>query len=291
VRKAQQRAKSLGFNFALDPELWLRQPNVSAPAQPAPSAMRQAKDTSRRPVSECHEPWEWLFVAPLGGARPCCFASREVGNLRHQTVSQIWNGPVMVRLRGAIRDGYVDRVCRNAGCWFVRETERAFGVDAYDYRCEIDTEVSLRRDGRTDHCVDGWSEPEDWGVWSEGEVATLLLDLPEKPAGDLQLDLLCRAVGHERFPCSFVRVRVNGCDVARWEFQYPDSTEQSAWRTIDVRFDLLETRRLEVRFLVERPLSPQLWGRDDGRLLGVGLSAFKVRRAGGPPTHDGRPPT
>ena len=279
VRKAQQRAKSLGFNFELDPELWLRQPNATASTQPAPSEARRPKDTSRRPISECHEPWEWLFVAPLGGARPCCFASREIGNVRQQTVDQIWNGPTMVRLRGAIRDGYVDRVCRNAGCWFVRETERAFGVDAYDYRCEIDTQVNLSKDGRTDHCVDGWSEPEDWGVWSEGEVATLLLDLPEKPSGDLQLDFLCRAVGHERYPSSFVRVRVNGCDVERWEFRYPDSTEYSEWRTIDVRFGLIEARRLEVRFVIERPLSPRLWGRDDGRLLGVGLSAFKIRRA------------
>ena len=279
VRKAQQRAKSLGFNFELDPELWLRQPNATTSAQPAPSATRRPKDTSRRPISECHEPWEWLFVAPLGGARPCCFASREIGNVRQQTVDQIWNGPTMVRLRGAIRDGYVDRVCRNAGCWFVRETERAFGVDAYDYRCEIDTQVNVRKDGRKDHCVDGWSEPEDWGVWSEGEVATLRLDLPEKPSGDLQLDFLCRAVGHERFPSSFVRVRVNGCDVERWEFRYPDSTEYSVWRTIDVRFGLIETRRLEVRFVIERPLSPRLWGRDDGRLLGVGLSALKIRRA------------
>ena len=55
----------------------------------------------------------------------------------------------------------------------------------------------------------GRSEPEDWGVWSEGEIATLLLDLPEKPAGDLQPDLLCRSVGHERFPCSFAFERTS----------------------------------------------------------------------------------
>src|SRR5262249_35129333 len=171
-------------------------------------------------------------------------------------------------------------VCRNAGCWFVRETERVFGVDAYDYRCDVDTEVSLRKGGRTDHCVDGWSEPEDWGVWSEGEGATLLLDLAEKPATDLQLDVLCRAAGHERFPCSFIRVQVNGHELERWEFRYPESTEHSVWRPLHIPMDVVGTRRLEVRFLVEKPVSPCSWGKkDDGRLLGVGLSAFKVRRA------------
>lgn len=280
VRKAQQRALSLGFHFELDPELWLSQPNATAPAQPPPEAMRHPTKAARRPISDCHEPWEWLFIAPLGGARPCCFASREVGNLTEQTVDQIWNGPTMVRLRGAIRDGYVDRVCRNAGCWFVRETERTFGVDAYDYRCEIDTEVSLRKDGRPDHCVEGWWEPEDWGVWSKGEAATLLLDLAEKPSTDLQLEILCRAVGHERFPCSSVRLQVNGHELEHWEFRYPDSTEQSVWRGIHIPVDVVGTRRLEVRFLVEKPVSPSSWGKnDDERILGVGLSALKLRLA------------
>jgi hypothetical protein len=94
---------------------------------------------------------------------------------------------------------------------------------------------------------------------------------------DLQLDMLCRAAGHKRFPCSFVRVQVNGHELERWEFRYPDSTDHSVWRTIHVPIDIVGTRRLEVRFLVERPLSPRFWDGDDARLLGVGLSAFKLR--------------
>src|SRR5262245_10771368 len=71
-------------------------------------------------------------------------------------------------------------------------------------------------------------------------VETLLLDLPAKPAGSLQLDVLCRR-------------GVDGCGGARGSFRYPESTEQSVWRTINLRSDVLETRRIEVRFLVERP--------------------------------------
>jgi hypothetical protein len=34
-------------------------------------------------------------------------------------------------------------------------------------------------------CSSGWSEPERWGIWSDAETATLLLHLPDSPAGIL----------------------------------------------------------------------------------------------------------
>lgn len=149
---------------------------------------------SRRPISDCHEPWEWLLVDSAGWVQPCCWASGRLGNLHEHTIEELWNGPDMVRLRGAIRDGFVDRICRGAGCSFVRDTEKAFGVEAYDYRCRVDEEISLRADGRTEHCVAGWSRPEKWGVWSDGHKATLLLDLDRRPSPDLRIELLCRGL-------------------------------------------------------------------------------------------------
>jgi hypothetical protein len=196
-----------------------------------------------------------LFVGPLGHVQPCCFASESVGNLNDESIDDIWNGPTMVRLRSSIRDGYIDRVCRNAGCKYVRDTESTFGRDAYDFRCESDTEISLCESGGTKHCFSGWSPPEHWGVWSEGEVALLLVDLPERPISDLQLDILCRGVGHEHLR-SVVHVEVNGREMDCWHFCYPDSTEQSAYRTIDIPVELMESNRVEVRFLIERPLCP-----------------------------------
>ena len=97
-------------------------------------------------------------------------------------------------------------------------------------------------------------------MWSEGEVATFPLDLPEKPAGSVQLDVPCCGDRH------------------------PESTEQGVWRTIDVRSDLLETRRIEVRFLWKGRVAAAL---GSGRRTTLGLSAFKVRCADGRLANDG----
>jgi hypothetical protein len=39
----------------------------------------------------------------------------------------------------------------------------------------------------------------------------------------------------------------------------------------------MTNNRVEVRFCIETPFSPKLWGTDDGRLLGVAVSALTVR--------------
>jgi hypothetical protein len=74
-----------------------------------------------------------------------------------------------------------------------------------------------------------------------------------------------------------VRVEVNGREMHCWYFYYPDSIEQSIWRTVDVPTELMTNNRVEVRFCIETPFSPKLWGTDDGRLLGVAVSALTVR--------------
>jgi hypothetical protein len=230
----------------------------------------------RRPISDCHLPWEWLLVDPLGAVQPCCWATKSVGNLKEQTVGEVWNGPDMIRLRRSIVDGYIDRVCRHAGCKFVRDTEKAFGADAYDFRCPLNEEVSLRDNGRPDHCLAGWSVPESWGIWSEGETATVILDLAEKPTANFRLEILCRGAGCEHIPMSFVGVRINGRQLDRWEFNFPDTFKESHWRVIQVPAELVASSRVELQFLIESPMSPRLWGREDSRLIGIGLSALRV---------------
>ena len=233
----------------------------------------------RRPISECRQPWESIVVDPLGGVQPCCFASHQVGSLKENTVEEIWNGVRMVRLRGAIRDGFVDAVCRNASCAFVRETERLYGFDSYDCRCEPNVVIATNESCRTGFCVSGWSCPEDWGIWTNNRDALLVLVLPGAPATDLTLELHCRGVGHANDPCRKVRVEVNGRESVCWDFHYPDETEASRWRAIDISADLVTTRRLEIGFRIENPVCPQSWGAQDGRQVGFGLSAIKVTTA------------
>jgi hypothetical protein len=242
---------------------------------------------NRRPISNCHEPWEWLLVDAAGWVQPCCWASEQLGNLHEQTIEQIWNGPDMVRLRGAIRDGYIDRICRGAGCSFVQDTVQAFGAEAFDdYRCCFDQEINLRASGRTEHCVSGWSRREEWGVWSDGHKATLLLDLEQRPTSDIRVELLCRGAGHERHPTVSIGIEVNNAPIDRWEFHYPESTERSVWRHLIVPADLVPTRRLAFGFVIAGPIRPSALDIPDDRLLGIGLSAVRVVAKDGPAYED-----
>jgi hypothetical protein len=232
---------------------------------------------TRRPIQDCHHPWKWLNIDVQGFAKPCCHATLALGNITEQSIEEIWNGDLLVRLRGAIRDGYIDPICRHAACTFVRDTEAAFGLEAYNFRCELDREYSISNIGSGSlFCSSGWSDPEYWGVWSDGKKATLDLDIPTNPSGDLGLKVLCRGAGNKNHTPSDIQVEVNGYQLDRWEFRHPESTEASVWKTTTIPAHISDRSRLEVCFLIERPMSPTLWCVEDARQLGIGISALVV---------------
>jgi hypothetical protein len=234
-----------------------------------------------RPIQDCTYPWLWLVIDSHGVARPCCHASAHVGNINEQSIDEIWNGDLLIRLRGAIRDGHIDPICRHAACAFVQDTEAAFGADAYKFPCELDKRyvVSDVGSGRN-FCSSGWSDPEYWGVWSDGERATLDLVMAEHETADLLLNVLCRAIGNKDHPPPEIRVKVNGHELDRWKFRYPEDIEEAAvWKTTIIPAHIGAPRHLDVCFIVERPLSPALWMGEDVRQLGIGISALVVSRA------------
>jgi Iron-sulfur cluster-binding domain len=235
---------------------------------------------TRRPISECHHPWEWLVVDPLGWVRPCCYASRPIGNLNDQTIEELWNGADMVRLRASIRDGYINKVCRHAACSFVRNTEKAFGAEAQDFRFPINEEVSANDMSETDHFVSGWSSPEAWGIWTDGPEAALRLDLTGTVGGSGNLNILCRGIGHEIAPKRTVQILINNRKLATWQFLHPHETTKMEWRTLNIPHDVIANGMLEILFRIDKPISPRAWGVDDGRSLGFAFSAMKVSVAG-----------
>jgi len=234
----------------------------------------------RRPIKECHLPWEWLVVDINGLARPCCWATKPIGNLKEQKIEDMWNGHEMVRLRGSIRDGYIDQVCQNAPCHFVRDTEQAFGVYAYDFRIPVDTEVMVNDKSEIANCVSGWSNPEPWGRWTEGQEAKLRFDLGDDFTGACRLQLFCRAAGHELSPERSIKALVGNREIESWLFSYPEEMEGTYWRSLDISADAISGGKIEVLLRIENPVSPRSWGVDDGRMLGLGVSAIKVSVAG-----------
>jgi hypothetical protein len=232
----------------------------------------------RRPIANCRAPWTWLYVDLAGNARPCCFASTShyFGNVKDLTIEEIWNGPDMVKLRAAIRDGYVHPACRHAGCAHVRDTERLFGAESYDVRAPLDTEISLHTDN-SNYCYSGWIYPDPSCICSNSSEASLHIKPIDAPIDtDLQLNILCRGVVHELFPLQRVRILLNNQTTSYLTFVYPAMTNLFIWQTIHIPAALLDNNLLDVRFVIEEPVPSEYFGTNGLGRLGIVLSAFRI---------------
>ncbi len=197
---------------------------------------------SRRRIP-CNVPWSWLHVDALGNARPCCFATRYVGNLVEQPLDAVWNGPHMQRMRGALRDGYVDRFCRDSGCAPVQAALAEHGVDALDFRCDLDVVVEVGAASPSNHCVDGWMHAEYWGVRTRVPSARLIVDLTASLRGDAKMLFLCRRAGEETGRLLDVSLEVNGEQGAEWSVG-----RTCTWQVLTIPASLVRDQRIDVRF-------------------------------------------
>ncbi len=77
---------------------------------------------STETVKDCLNPWKRMVVYADGSVRPCCFATRTVGNLNHQSFDEIWNGQDMRRLRLYCEEDAISPVCANSVCKYVQNT-------------------------------------------------------------------------------------------------------------------------------------------------------------------------
>jgi hypothetical protein len=124
----------------------------------------------------------------------------------------------------------------------------------------------------------GWSQPEAWGVWSEGPRAELSVPLDARPIEPLSLSLevgafVPRDHGKQRIQCW-----INGVLADVWEFTAEAGT---GWRQVPVPAPAMElarsTLQLSVRFEIGVPGSPKSQGLgQDSRALGVALNHLKL---------------
>jgi hypothetical protein len=194
-------------------------------------------------------------------------------------MDEIWNGPSMQRLRDSVRDGYVDPICQNAACNFVRETQRVFGRNAY-FRCELEREYRLEPAEKALRlCAFGWSYPEQWGLWSAGERAGLNLECQWDHSRQLQMHILCRGAGYVGHSSTASRLLVNDHELGYWEFSGESWTDQLSWRSVAIPGSIVAGPEIEVNFVIERPFSPSQAGLPDIRELGIGIAAIRLSQA------------
>jgi len=126
--------------------------------------------------------------------------------------------------------------------------------------------------------LSGWSHPENWGTWTEGKEAILVLQLPVALPRKLILAVRARAI-KEKLP-QVVSVFVNAKNVGQWQF---DSQDEEVKCVAVLQQTALRGGVTYISFQVHHPLAPSSKrpskgerSRDD-RLLGMGLVQMEMR--------------
>lgn len=122
----------------------------------------------------------------------------------------------------------------------------------------------------------GWHPAEDWGVWSAGRRAWLIIPWPEKFSGRLKFELQATAFLHaERHPNQTIKVRCGRTEVTTIEFVAHEASKRIDF--IVVPDDCRKRNTFAVEFYISDPVSPASLGLgQDGRSLGIALQSITV---------------
>lgn len=136
-----------------------------------------------------------------------------------------------------------------------------------DLSLQADTDAYLRN---------GWSWREDWGVWSVGPRADILLPLEPGLLGK-ELTLTFQGVAYvdASHPTQSVQVMANGINIGEWQFEHPDNFLD---RTITIPPQVTTgTSGIVLQFVISKPSSPLSLGLSrDNRPLGIGIGKVEI---------------
>ena len=80
-------------------------------------------------------------------------------------------------------------------------------------------EIIFRNGGNASkYLIDGWSIPEDWGVWTDGPKSRMVMKLTELPEKDILLSAQVIPYINKKHPEQRVFIAVNGEPVGNWFF-------------------------------------------------------------------------
>lgn len=124
----------------------------------------------------------------------------------------------------------------------------------------------------------GWSRPESWGVWSNGEDIPLILPLRETLRGSaVKLRVEGVAYVEAVSPERRVEILVGETLLDSWVFEHP---QNRFVRDITLPADVTSGEDpLILTFRIQNPVSPLSLGLSgDGRMLGIGLYEVRIER-------------
>jgi hypothetical protein len=122
----------------------------------------------------------------------------------------------------------------------------------------------------------GWSTAENWGTWSDGDTASVLLALSSTPKKDLELLIDGHAFLSDKHPSQEVDVLVNNHQVSTLKY---DLQSNSGVRVVKIpkALALEKNGQLSIKFNFETPRSPAELGLStDARRLGLGIVSLEI---------------
>lgn len=124
----------------------------------------------------------------------------------------------------------------------------------------------------------GWSAPEDWGVWSDGPLATIAAALPSTAMPPLTFSIVAHAFGLPAGQTRLVTVSHAGRDLAQWRVGGGDDSF-----AVPVPAEAFASGELFLDLHVSNPRSPiELHAGSDPRHLGIGIVSLLLSPASSP---------
>jgi hypothetical protein len=125
----------------------------------------------------------------------------------------------------------------------------------------------------------GWSDPEPWGTWSDGDTAFLILNVSNLPEDDLELLIEGHAFLTSKHPFQEIDILVNKQYVATLKYDHQSNGGVRAVK-IPKRLALDNNGHLLLKFNFKNPTSPADLGLSgDDRRLGLGIVSLELKPA------------
>lgn len=142
---------------------------------------------------------------------------------------------------------------------------------------QIGTTLNFSESQALDVLGSGWSTPEPWGVWSDGDSSTLFLSPNGEQGRDLKMTISARAFltpAHDRLD---VKVSVNGHQVG--ELTYGAGTQSDGAQGVVIPYSVAQAKGGPLVVVLDYvdSISPSVLGiSSDPRKLGIGILSLKV---------------
>lgn len=119
------------------------------------------------------------------------------------------------------------------------------------------------------YLMGGWQKPQDWGIWSNGDYASIIFKTLNH-GRTLQLIFYVRSYTPESAPNLDVDLIANGVYIGSWKFHLNTTTSP---RILQIPSEFIgDSEQVIIGFLIRHPRSPASVGQSsDQRMIGLGL--------------------